>query len=63
MAPSREEGLQRFMERIEGRVHTFQLPNGLRFAVYPRSEVPIVSCNVTVDVRRSLSLLRTLARM
>lgn len=36
--------------QLEGRVHEFSLPNGLRFIVSERHAAPIVSCHVYADV-------------
>jgi hypothetical protein len=48
---SREDSLARFMTRMKGNIQSFTLPNGMTFVVYQRVEAPIVSFNVTVNVR------------
>lgn len=55
-AVEREETLLRFLHQLESRVHTFTLPSGLTFVVLPRPEAPIVSFNITANVRSTSAL-------
>lgn len=48
---SREATLARFSRRLEDRVQSFALPNGLRFAVYHRPDTPIISFRIIANVR------------